>query len=113
MFIYREDENLVQHSPPSALCKFDAILLDECSQIDDTIAHKVVYAIDELPQKPFVAIAADYKQLQPVGRGGYMAKCCRKLTTVVLNTIYRTSDKDLLEFQNYVRDSQPSRWDLS
>ena len=63
MAIYREKEALVTHSPPSILSKYDAILLDECSQIDNSTARKVVYAIDELPQKPFVAIAADYQQL--------------------------------------------------
>ena len=88
MAIYREEEALINHAPPSALNKYDAILLDECSQIDNSIGRKVTYAINELPQKPFVAIAADYKQLQPVvaqdpGPGGakfrpastYMARC--------------------------------------
>ena len=60
MAIYREKEALVNRSPPSILHKYDAILLGECSQIDNTAARKVVYAIDELPQKPFVGIAADY-----------------------------------------------------
>ena len=47
--IYREKEALVNHAPPSTLRKYDAILLDECSQIDNFTARKVVYAIDELP----------------------------------------------------------------
>ena len=90
----------------------NAILLDECSQIDNNLAKKVVYALDELPQKPFVGIATDYQQIQPVGRGGYLAQCCLKLPTITLNTIYRTDDKDLLAFQNLVRDAQPERSDL-
>ena len=32
--IYREKEALVEHAPPSTLRKYDAILVDECSQID-------------------------------------------------------------------------------
>ena len=65
MTIYREKGALVDHAPPSALRKYDAILLDKCSQIENSIGRKLAYPIDELPQKPFVAIAADYKQLQP------------------------------------------------
>ena len=91
------------------LSTYDAILLNECSQIDNSTARKVVYAIDELPQKPFVAIAADYQQLQPVGDGGYMARICRRLPTVTLSTIYRTDDPDLLDFLNCARDDQPTR----
>ena len=68
LHIYRESEELVQHAPPSTLRLYDAILIDECSQLDNSIARKLQYAIDELPQKPFVAIAADYQQIQPVGR---------------------------------------------
>ena len=93
--------------------------MDECSQIDDDTAEKVCYAIDELPQKPFVAIAADYRQLQPVvGRKKrstskplrtYMARISQKLTTVTLETIYRTDDPALLGFLNLVRDTQPTR----
>ena len=100
---------MVNHAPPSALRKYDAILLDECSQIDNATGRKVVYAIDELPQRPFVAIAADYKQIQPVGNAGYMARVCRGLTTVTLNTIYRTDDAELLQFQSIARESQPDR----
>ena len=102
--IYREKEALVNHAPPSTLRKYDGILLDECSQIDNATGRKLVYAIDELPQKPFVAIAADYKQLQPVGNGGYMARICKRLPTVTLNTIYRTDDPELLEFLNIARE---------
>ena len=109
MAIYRETEALVNHAPPSTLRKYDAILLDECSQIDNSLARNVVYAIDELPQKPFVAIAADYQQLQPVGSSGYLSRLSAKLPTITLNTIYRTDDPDLLDFLNMVRDQQPHR----
>ena len=80
--IYREKDALVEHAPPSTLRKYDAILLDECSQIDNSTARKVVYAIDELPQKPFVAIAADYRQLQPVRKGGCMASMCNRKSII-------------------------------
>ena len=64
--IYREDESLVEHCPPSSLRLYDAILIDECSQIDNSLALKIYYALRELPHDPFIAFAADYKQLQPV-----------------------------------------------
>ena len=82
--IYREKKALVNHAPASTLRNYDAILLDECPQIDKSTTRKVVYAIDELPQKPFVGIADDYRQLQPVGNGGYMARICRRLPTISL-----------------------------
>ena len=65
--IYRGDEELVNHSPPSLLRQYDAILIDEASQVDDSMVQKINYAITELPQRPFVCVAADYFQLPPVG----------------------------------------------
>ena len=120
MAIYREKEALVNHAPPSTLNRYDAILLDECSQIDNATGKKVAYAIDELPQRPFVAIAADYKQLQSVvskssklePARSFMASISKKLTTITLNTIYRTDDPALLDFLNLARDSQPMREDI-
>ena len=95
---------------------YDAILLDECSQIPNDIGEKVTAAINEQPQKPFVGIAADYKQLQPVlkksAKGvarSHMAGVCKGLPTITLNTIYRTEDPALLDFLNHVRDEQSDR----
>ena len=47
--IYREDESLVEHAPPSTLRLYDIILIDECSQLDNSVARKVIYALGELP----------------------------------------------------------------
>ena len=47
---------------------FDAIFIDEASQIDDHTCDLLDYAVHELPHNPFIAVSADYKQLQPVGR---------------------------------------------
>ena len=38
-----------------------------------------------------------------------MARVCKGLTTVTLNTIYRTDDAELLEFQGIAREHQPYR----
>ena len=37
---------------------YDLILIDEASQIEDAVANIIFVAIGELPQKPFVAVAA-------------------------------------------------------
>ena len=93
MAIYREPESLVEHSPPSALRGYDLILIDECSQLDNFIAQKIVHALMELPQKPFIAYAADDQQLQPVGSGGRMQRYCETLCT--------TFDDLLSDFRSY------------
>ena len=41
-----------------------------------------------------------------------MARICKKLVTITLNTIYRTDDAALLEFLNNCREEQPCRDDL-
>ena len=57
---HKEDpQSLVEHAPPSTRHNYDIILIDECSQLDNDIGRKVIYAIEELPRKPFVAVAAD------------------------------------------------------
>ena len=83
----------------------DAILIDECSQLDNSIARKLNYAVDELPQKPVVALEPDYQQIQPVGAAGIMQLWCKGLTTITLNAVYRTDDPELLEFLNSARES--------
>ena len=62
------------------------------------MALKIYYALQELPHDPFIAFAADYKQLQPVNSSGVMAKICGKQTTITLTTIHRTDDEELLGF---------------
>ena len=110
--IYREDESLVEHSPPSKLRLYDTILIDEGSQIDDDMARKLVYALECLPQKPFIGVAADYRQLQPVGKSGAMHRWCLGLHTITLRTIHRTKDMELLTFLGLCRTKQPSRMQL-
>ena len=44
MHIYRGEESLVEHAPPSTLRLYDCILIDECSQLDNDGAKKVMYA---------------------------------------------------------------------
>ena len=72
--IRRGEEKLVQHAPPMQLRYFDAIFIDEASQIDDNTSDLLDYAVHELPHNPFIAVSADYKQLQPVGDSGMRCK---------------------------------------
>ena len=58
--IYREEEDLFMHCPPSTSRQYDAILLDECSQLDNGVASKLIYPLEELPHQLFVGVAADY-----------------------------------------------------
>ena len=70
--IHRDAESLVQHAPPMLLGQCDVMLVDERSEYDNGIAGDLIYAVNDLPQMTFVAAGVDYKQLQPVTRGGEM-----------------------------------------
>ena len=52
---------------PMATLTPSAIVIDEASQVDDSMVQKINYAITQLPQRPSVCVAADYFQLPPVG----------------------------------------------
>jgi len=107
--IRREADEVVQYCPPTRLRKYDIILIDEASQVDDKIFEKVIIAIRELPQKPMLCIAHDMKQLRPVGSGHMMASFLKNLRTVELKTIYRSEDPPHLLFLNHIREGQPPK----
>ena len=88
------------------------VVIDECSQVDNALALEIDYALRELPHDPFIAVAADYKQLQPVSSSWVMARICGNDTTITLSTIHRTDDEELLTFLTKVRESQPERDEL-
>ena len=61
MKIHREaDLAKVQYAPPTRLRRIDLSLIDEGSQVDDDIAERLFLALQELPCKPFVDLAADF-----------------------------------------------------
>ena len=108
--IYRgADEASARYSPPTRLRRYDLFLVDEGSQIEDHVAKKVYMGIKELAQKPFVCIAADFQQLNPIAGGGFMRALCADIPCVELKTIYRTSDPELLSFLSIVRKEQPAK----
>ena len=110
-------DSQVRWTPPSALRKIDLILVDEASQYDDREWHRFFTSVREQPHVPFVAVVADFQQLQPVVLGGLCEKMCKMLMdmgcSVTLETIYRSKDPDHLLFCNRIRDGQPTKEQLS
>ena len=107
-------DSKVTWSPPSALRRIDLILVDEGSQYADLEFGRLFQGLREQPHSPFVAIVADFQQLQPVVAEGDTSRelCkgfCQGLPTVELKTVYRTSDEDHLVFLNGIRHQQPDR----
>ena len=107
--IVRQADMVVQYSPPSRLRRYDLILLDEASQVEDHVAQKVIVGIRELPQRPMLCVAADFAQLRPVDGGSIMRALCDRLPCIHLKTVFRTRDPELLAFLGSIRVSQPSK----
>ena len=107
--IHREQDAVVRYSPPTRLRRYELIILDEASQVDDGIAQRLFMAIQELPQRPFVCVAADFAQLAPVSGGSTMQSICEAMRTIVLRTVYRTKDPSLLRFLSDCRVCQPPK----
>ena len=107
--ICRTQDAVVQYSPPSRLRRYDLLLLDEASQVEDHVSKLLFLAIQELPQKPFVAVAADFQQLNPIQGGGLMQKLCQSFPSIELCSVFRTKDPVLLAFLQSIRCHQPSR----
>jgi hypothetical protein len=102
-------DSQVRWSPPSALRRVDLILFDEGSQYDDPEWSRSYTCIREQPHLPYVAVVADFQQLQPVTSGGLCKKFCERMETVTLDTVYRSTDEEHLLFQNRIRFDQPDR----
>ena len=102
-------DSKVSWSPPSALRQYDLILLDEGSQYDDLEWQRLFSCVKEQPHCPYMAIVADFQQLQPVSGGTLCKQFCEKMQTVVLDTVYRTQDPEHLLFLNRIRCQQPDR----
>jgi hypothetical protein len=67
----------------------------------------MIMGIQELPQRPFVCMAADFQQLNPVGGGTITRRGCESMRQIELETIYRSTDIDHLVFLARLRDAQP------
>ena len=84
-------------------------LIDEGSQIDDSVATRLRMALSELPHLYVIVVAADYRQLQPIDGGGVMLNWCIEMEQFFLKEVHRTKDPELLSFLHTIRTEQPSR----
>ena len=105
----RGADGKVSGAPPSALRRFDLILVDEASQYDNTEWMRLTQSIAEQPHLPYVVAVGDFQQLQPVVSGGLCQEMLKKWPHVELDTVYRTSDEAQLLFLNRIRERQPAR----
>ena len=111
-FRIARDADLKTYAPPGRLRRYDAIIIDEASQIDDRIADIFLCGYRELPQKPLLAIGADYQQLREVGHTqgeSTMQRLCRGVNPFHLTANYRTNDEELKAFLKVVRVKQPRK----
>ena len=67
------------------------------------------FLIQEQPHAPYTVLCADFQQLQPVGPGGLCEQFCRRMETVELDTIYRSTDAEHLLFQRRTCETQPMK----
>ena len=106
----KADLERVRYAPPSKLRRFDLILLDEASQVEDNVASLMMQGTAELPQRPFIVLCADFQQLNPVTTGRRtMWRVFNAVPKITLETVHRTKDPGLLDFLQEVRVRQPSK----
>ena len=105
----RGSDSKVTWAPPSALRRIDLILMDEASQYEDQEWERFFSSVREQPHLPYVAVVADFQQLQAVKSGGMCQLFCKQMQSVELKTVYRSVDEEHLVFLNRIRETQPSR----
>ena len=99
----------VQWAPPSALRRFDVILVDESSHYDNQEWKRLAQAVSEQPHLPYLATVADFQQLQPNVSGGLREKIMAHWPRITLDTVCRNKDPQQLLFLNRIRGRQPTR----
>ena len=111
-FHIARDADMSTFAAPGNLRRYDAIIIDEASQADDRVANLFLCGYRELPQKPALAVAADFQQLRHVGHGGgatSMQALTFSLRTFHFKSNHRTNDEVLKAFLALVRTQQPSK----
>ena len=109
MCIMRNNDKVVTFQPPSRFRRYDVFLCDEGSQITDDVWLKFYMAVMEMGHRPYVVIAGDFQQLQPVGGESLLRRCVAHMPKVVLEHVYRSEDPPHLAFCHSIRDAQPTR----
>jgi len=100
------------YAPPGRMRRYDLIVIDEASQISDAICDCLTMGIQELPQRPFVVVGADFQQVAPIGAEEEQ-RCerhCKSMEkSIELIVVHRTDDPALLIFLSLACVKQPSR----
>ena len=110
LVIKRQYDSAVQYAPPSRLRRYDLIMIDEVSQIDDELLEKLRMAISELPQRPVLLLSGDFYQLGPMaGQRAILQWIYHDFTYETLTECFRTNDPTLRNFLTAIRSEQPSR----
>ena len=109
MSIMRNNDRVVTYQPPSRFRRYDLFLCDEASQVTDDVWLKFYMSVQEMAHQPFVVLAGDFQQLQPVGGKSLLQRCVAVLPVVELERVYRSEDPLHLPFCHHLRDHQPSR----
>jgi hypothetical protein len=102
------------------LRQFDLFILDESSQIDDDVFQLLFFAILEMPHKPFVVLAGDFSQLQPVCSNrckddkSVLQTFAEKIKKIQLlqHEFARSKDPVLMDFLRLIRTKQPMKSDI-
>ncbi|CAE7285846.1 Usp17le [Symbiodinium sp. KB8] len=103
--------------PPGRLRRYDVIILDEVSQIDEEVWEQLKIALRELAPGPLVIFVGDFQQLQPLrGMPRLQMDLDReaeagKVVHIKLqhHNRARSIDPAMLDFLTQVRCEQPSR----
>ena len=106
------DADAKTYAPPSRLRRYDAIILDEASQVDDRVSKLFYLGYKELPQKPVLVLSADYQQLRQVGHSkgkSFLEALSERGRKFHLLSNYRTLDEDLKAFLKWLRTTQPDK----
>ena len=106
--------------PPGRLRRYDLIILDEISQIDETVWGKLKVALNELLPGPLVLFVGDEQQLQPVHGRPRLLLDLASLTEagkarhvrLQQHEMARSVDPTMLTFLNKIRSKQPTRPEL-
>ena len=113
----KADEHYI---PPGRLRTFDLIIDEEVSQLEGEVWQKVRTAITELNPHPFVMLVGDFQQLQAAYGEPILKQTLEPMIAagtlrhveLQQHPLARSTDSELLDFLERVREHQPEKTDL-
>ena len=116
-FAIRRKADAATHDAPSRLRNFDLFIIDEVSQVPDDVFKLLLMSVLEMPHKPYMCLAGDFSQLQPVTtkekkrNKTILQEFTEQIPSVTLkqHEFARTKDPMLMDFLFSVRKKQPTR----